>query len=212
MSRGRPGILTVSILVYAPLGGLGLAWAAWRAGHLTLDVAVGHPEPWWDLGPAAAHGASVGLGLGLALATIGATRVLTRRTAWARELHLAFRELLGVLPRGTVLGLALASGVGEEAFFRLGMQPSVGWVLTSIVFGAVHLGPSRRFWPWTIWAMVMGFALGAIYEATGSLAGPVLAHATINYVNLRFIGAHDPRAPEDRPRTEPRLVARQERR
>lgn len=208
MSRRARAVVGLSWAVYVPLAALGVGWAAWRAGALSLD----HPEPWLALSGPLAHALSATLGLALAAVTIASTRWVTKKAAWARALHQSFREILGGLPRAAVLMLALASGVGEEAFFRLGMQPTVGWVLTSLIFGAVHVGPDRRFWVWTVWAMGMGLLLGAIYEATGSLVGPVLAHVVVNYVNLRFIVEHDPRPLDERPATDPKLVARSERR
>jgi membrane protease YdiL (CAAX protease family) len=38
---------------------------------------------------------------------------------------------------------------------------------------------------------VLGFALGALVSATGSIAGAVLAHVLINAVNLHHILAFD---------------------
>jgi hypothetical protein len=37
-------------------------------------------------------------------------------------------------------------------------------------------------------------AFGAIFAATGSLLGPLLAHAVINAVNLIYLRDHDPLA------------------
>lgn len=207
MKRRERSILGLSLAVYVPLGGLGVAWALWRG-----DLLSG-PAPWLPLDSATLrHGASASMGLALALLTVLATRRWTRTTRWARELHASFREILGGLSRPTVLALALASGLGEEAFFRMGMQPTAGWALTSFVFGAVHVAPGRKLWVWTVWAMAMGFLLGAIFGATGSVLGPVLAHVGINYFNLRHIVDHDPPGTSRRDPTEPQLVSKQERR
>jgi membrane protease YdiL (CAAX protease family) len=65
--------------------------------------------------------------------------------------------------------------------------------LQALAFGIVHSqlrGPSR--WAWVTWAMVMGLAFGAIFALTGSLAGPLAAHALINGLNLSYLKAHDP--------------------
>jgi membrane protease YdiL (CAAX protease family) len=40
---------------------------------------------------------------------------------------------------------------------------------------------------WAIWATVMGVLFAALFLATGSLLGPILAHAAINVANLRFL-------------------------
>jgi hypothetical protein len=41
----------------------------------------------------------------------------------------------------------------------------------------------------------MGFALGSIFELTGSLVGPIAAHALINWLNLLYLKSHDPGPP-----------------
>lgn len=199
-------IVWLSLGVYAPLAAVGAGWAYWSEKSVLLM----HPAPWLGLAPLTRHAASATLGVTLAIVTIFLSQRWARSFAWARELHQSFREILGGLSTGVVVLLALASGIGEELFFRAGMQPTAGWVITSLVFGAVHLGPGRRFLPWTLWAVAMGFLFGAIYEATGSLAGPILAHVSINAVNLSFIVSHDPRRPS--PTGAPRVVGRRERR
>lgn len=199
-------IVGVSLAVYLPLATLGVAWAALGRGVAALS----HPEPWLALDPLARHGLSAGLGLGVAIVTVLVSQRWTRTFRWARALHLSFREVLGGLGGGGILLLALASGLGEELFFRVGMQPTLGYVATSLIFGVVHIGPDRRFLPWTLFAVVMGFALGGIYQASGSIVGPILAHVSINAANLGFIVRHDPRGPA--PTDAPRIVGRAERR
>lgn len=43
----------------------------------------------------------------------------------------------------------------------------------------------------------MGLAFGVLFEGTGVLLGPILAHGLINYENMHFIAAYDP--DQDRP-------------
>lgn len=206
MTRRR--ILTLTLSVYGTLAALGLAWAVFR----DRPWLFAHPEPWLALSPAWAAGASLAAGLAVAALTLFATRVVVRRARWGRELHVAFREVLGPLDTASIAVLALASGVGEEVFFRGALQPSIGLVATSLIFGLVHVGPDRRFLAWTAWAVLMGFVLGAIHEATGSLWGSVLAHVAINYENLQFIVSYDPGGPVRDASEPPRLVGRPERR
>ena len=65
------------------------------------------------------------------------------------------------------------------------------------IFGAVHQtrGPSR--WAWALWATAVGLGLAAIYAATGSLVGPLVAHALVNAVNLSFLKSYDARPAVD---------------
>ena len=205
----RRRILLLTTCVYATLTLLGFGWAASR-GRPWLFV---HPQPWLALSAPWDVVGSLGAGVALAGLTLVATRALVTRSRWGRELHLAFREIVGGLDGVAVLALALASGIGEEVFFRGALQPSLGLVPTSILFGLLHIGPDRRFLMWTPWALLMGLLLGVMYEATGSLYGCVLAHVAINYENLQFIRSHDPRAPSaSDPPAGPRLVSREERR
>lgn len=212
-------IVPTTLVVYGLLAAAGVAWAAFRGRPWVVVCA----DPWasarwlsdglapW-LGGWAPHLASLAAGALLALATVSGTRVVVRRFTWARALHGGLRELLGPLGPGAILVVALSSGIGEEVFFRGALQPSLGWILTSVIFGVVHIGPDRRFLPWTGWAVLMGFALGAIHAATGSLLGSILAHVWINHENLHFLVVHDPRAPDAVSSDAPRLVGRSERR
>lgn len=191
-----------------------LAYGALAAGAVALSLMTGHGgpwsmEPWMGGGRVLRIAASLGAGAILASVVIWGTRRLVRRTRWARDLHIAFRGVLGSLSSRHILLFALLSGIAEELFFRGALLPLAGLWVSSLVFGLLHIGPSRRFLPWTGWAVAMGLAFGAIFWATGELAGCLLAHVWINYENMHFIEAHDPEA-ERRPRRptpdEPSLV------
>ncbi|MEM1418439.1 MAG: CPBP family intramembrane glutamic endopeptidase [Myxococcota bacterium] len=169
--------------------------------------ALAHPEPWWSLPAVEATAVSLALGLVLGLGVVAATRELVHRTAWAAELHVSFRAILGPLTGRRIAFLAATSGIGEELFFRGAMQPVLGLPLTALVFGLLHVGPSRSFLPWTAWAILMGLGFGAVFSASGSLAGCVLAHVLINHENLHFIDAYDPRPHASAHRLGPALVA-----
>jgi hypothetical protein len=90
-----------------------------------------------------------------------------------------------------VLVLAVLSAVGEEMLFRGLLQPYVGLGLQAVLFGLLHQMPGPSRWVWVAWAALVGFGLGAIFELTGSLAGPVVAHAVVNGMNLSFLKHHD---------------------
>jgi membrane protease YdiL (CAAX protease family) len=127
------------------------------------------------------------LGLAVGLVVVWLTRVAVARAAWARALHDSFRDLLGPLTSREVLVLAAASSIGEELLFRGALLPWIGLWPQAIVFALLHIGPGRRFLPWTISAFVLGVGFGAMAEATGDLGGPMVAHFTINLLNLRYI-------------------------
>jgi membrane protease YdiL (CAAX protease family) len=130
--------------------------------------------------------------LALGLGAIRTTKVLVRRTRWAERLHIELRGLVGPLSGARIAFFAVTSGVSEELFFRGAMQPLVGLWLAALVFGAVHIGPNKAFLPWTLWAALMGLLFGVLFQATGSLVGPVVAHVLINYENLHYLVSYDP--------------------
>jgi CAAX protease family protein len=97
--------------------------------------------------------------------------------------ELAPRLVDGAEWKGLVL-VSIFSGVGEEAFFRGAVQQEFGLVVASLLFGLVHVGPDRRYLVWTAWAVLAGFVFGAIYDASGGLLAPVVAHAGHNAATL----------------------------
>lgn len=192
-----------ALAAYALMAAAAVAVSAWY-GRSPLE----HPAPWLALGEAGAA-ISLAAGAALALGTIVSTRWLLRRAAWARALRVELRLLLEGASGAQLAGLGIASGLAEELLFRGALQPIAGWALTSLAFGLLHVGPRRTFLPWTVWAVAMGLVLGAIFEATGSLAGPLAAHVAINTVNLRTVARHDARLDHaDGRLAPPRLVGR----
>jgi uncharacterized protein len=135
----------------------------------------------WQLATGPAIGFAVGLGV------VGLTRLATRRFAWAQQLHASFRDLLGQLTGREMAILAIASSVGEEMLFRGALQPWLGVWIQAVIFALLHVGPGKRFLPWTASALVLGLAFGWMATWTGSLGAPIAAHFAINFFNLRYI-------------------------
>jgi hypothetical protein len=129
----------------------------------------------------------MGLGWFVAGMVVGMTPWLARRAEWAHALHRELKEIIDPLSDVEVTVLAVASGFGEEIFFRGAMQPVLGLLVTSLIFGAFHLGPRKTFPAWALWAFAVGLALGSIFELTGTLWGSILAHVWINQRNMMFL-------------------------
>ena len=89
----------------------------------------------------------------------------------------------GAKRRDLVL-VSIMSGVGEEAFFRGALQPEIGLVASSLLFGVLHVGPDRRYLVWTVWAVGAGFLFGLLYLWTGGILAPVTAHVLHNAATL----------------------------
>jgi membrane protease YdiL (CAAX protease family) len=140
------------------------------------------------------------IGLAIGFLVVWLTRVVSARFAWARTLHRDFRELLGPLTLRDIIILAAASSIGEELLFRGALLPWIGVWPQAIAFALLHVGPGRRFLPWTVSALVLGVGLGYVADATGNLGAPIVAHFTINLLNLRYIVRVDLEPPAvDRP-------------
>ncbi|MBT8482922.1 MAG: CPBP family intramembrane metalloprotease [Myxococcales bacterium] len=179
-------ITKLALIVYVPLALVALAWS-WFGGH---RLAWSLDASWLSAPYPLRLGLSLALGLALTLVVVTATPVLVRRTAWARELHSELKELIAPLSPSEISLLALASGLSEELFFRGAVQPVLGLFLSSLIFGALHVGPKKVFLAWTFWAFLIGLAFGSIFALTGVLWGPVLAHVGINQRNMTFIRRH----------------------
>jgi hypothetical protein len=176
-------------------------YGATTAAAIIWGVLAGRPLLWtagtsWAR---ASLGALVGLGLGLGV--VGLSRLAVRRLVWARELNVWFGSLLGPLSTGDCLALAALSAVGEELLFRGAMQPTLGLILTTVLFGLAHVPPRVRYLPWTIAAAVLGLAFGVLAQHGGSLAGPIVAHFVVNALNLVQVARTV--AARDRPDQEP---------
>ena len=168
----------VASLFYLALLGAALGWGALRG-----DVNVFVLPPDATLGEAPPFLLRLGIGVGLGLVSVLTARAVSR-LPWARRLNSEMGRIFGPLQLWQVAVLAVASAVGEEAFFRGAMQPALGYVLTSVIFGLLHVGPGKEFWPWTLSALVAGFLLGAATLYTGDILAATLAHFTVNYFNL----------------------------
>lgn len=184
-ASGDTGVARV-LCGYAAAGGISAAVA------LALGYDPVACDGWLHASGAASLLLSLGLGLCLGAVTIAATRAVVRRAEWARALHAALRPAVHGARDGALFALAIASATGEELLFRGLLVPTVGVVASSLVFGVLHQIRGRGRWGWVAWATVMGLLFAAIFRATGSLAGPLVAHAMINLVNLHFLRDTDP--------------------
>lgn len=137
----------------------------------------------------------------VALGIIGATAVLLldrlseRLFKVARELNQRFSQILGHLEPKACFYIAMSSSLAEEALFRGVLLPVLGFVPSSLLFGLLHWGGRDKvMWLWTILAIAMGFAFGAMTLWSGNIVAACIAHFSINYINLRRISAHTSKA------------------
>jgi uncharacterized protein len=182
--------LKTAALIYGLLAAAAVAWGFLRDNPDIYHHPAGLLASHLPLPAGVILGGSAGVAFGLGIAWM--TRFSVYRFRWARTLHVEFRGLLGPLTGTDILAYAVFSAIGEELFFRGAMQPVLGIVPASLVFGLLHVAPGRKFVPWPFQAVAMGFAFGGLYWLSGELSAPILAHFTINYQNLHFINNYDP--------------------
>ncbi len=155
------------------------------------------PDGWLELDATTSHAYSLLLGVSTGAFLVLATRLLVARFDWARQLHRELRPVARNLSPAGIVALAITSSLGEELLFRGLLQPWIGVAPQAVLFGLAHQvrGPSR--WVWICWAGTIGLGFGAMFQLTGSLLGPIAAHAIVNGFNLFFLKSHDP-APRPR--------------
>jgi membrane protease YdiL (CAAX protease family) len=178
-SWSRPALV---LILYLALASAGVAWSTLR-GDSTVWRLSGRADSQTLLGIVA--GALIGLGF------VFASRFAVHRWEWGRALHRDMRALLGPLPGLEIIVLAAASSLGEEIFFRGALLPTVGLWTSSVIFALLHIGPKLRFLPWTFSSLVAGLVFGQLFLWTGDLSGPVVAHFTVNALNLRYLSTTD---------------------
>jgi membrane protease YdiL (CAAX protease family) len=175
-------LLPLALAFYAAMGAAAVAWRLLSDGQGPFFASRGGVVPGgglllWHL--------LLGLAAGGGL--IAVSRLWVHYTRMGRALAQHLAEILGPLSGASVAMLALASGLGEEVFFRGALQPRVGLVIASLLFGLAHLVPRRELAPWAGFAVLAGVLLGALFEYTGNLLAPATAHVLVNGVNLRWL-------------------------
>jgi membrane protease YdiL (CAAX protease family) len=185
-------------------GRASVAYALITMGTLAVGNAfdrgwlLSYDTPWLPLSGVEAHAFSLVLGTVFAAAVVLGTRVLVENAGWAKTLHRDLKPMTGGLDGTGMLVIAALSALAEELVFRGLLMPWLGVLPQALLFGVVHAqlsGPSR--WVWVAWASVVGLALGCMFALTGSLLGPMLAHALINGLNLAYLKSHDTAPPRN---------------
>jgi membrane protease YdiL (CAAX protease family) len=85
-----------------------------------------------------------------------------------------------------ILLVSALAGVAEELLFRGVLQPLIGLLPASAIFGAVHVG-GRGFVGYGIWAACIGAFFGWLMNITGGLTAPVVAHAVYDALALAYV-------------------------
>lgn len=156
---------------------IGLLWSALSSVTVPIDFS------------ASALRVALWLTFGLALVNFSLYFV-ARRARFGKQACAFLEENIFPLVRGAspweLLAAAALAGAAEELLFRGLLQPRVGLVAASALFGYLH-GPSRSLVSLAVWAGAVGAVLGVVYRATGNLAVPALAHGLYDAIALFYI-------------------------
>ncbi len=109
-----------------------------------------------------------------------------------RTLRRIVEHLLGPMDLKVAIFLAAFSAIGEEVLFRGAIQPYMGLVFTSILFGLLHVGPGGFVSPWSMWATISGLMLGWMFQETQCIWVPILTHFAVNFVAFNNIRRNPP--------------------
>lgn len=165
------------------LGILGIVWAVLSEDHLPLQPYLASPG---------LVAASLGLTLVFAALNFGLF-FAGRRYGFTLSVYQFLEGDIFPLVRQASLGElllgAVMAGFSEELFFRGLLQPRIGLVAASLVFGLLH-GPSRVLWPLAAWAAGAGALFGLVYAAAGNLLLPTLVHAFYDAAALIYVRYH----------------------
>jgi uncharacterized protein len=162
--------LGVAVVVYMPLAVGSSFWMVWNDLPLSSERS----------------GAAAAVGLGVGLCMVGASRLAAKnKTYKAFESSLA--GTLGELSLPAAALLAGLSSMGEELFFRGVIQGTWGIALATLAFGLAHIPFERGLMLWPLLAAGAGLIFGAITVWEGGVIGAAVAHATVNFLNLRHI-------------------------
>lgn len=83
--------------------------------------------------------------------------------------------------------VSIAAGVGEELFFRGFLQPKLGIVIVSILFGLVHFIFNFKKYFFVILIYVgIGFLFGLVYEVSQTLWVPVVFHVLYDFSAILY--------------------------
>jgi hypothetical protein len=120
----------------------------------------------------------IGLGLFLSLGIFFISQKITRFKA-------LFNWIVGVIfDPLNYLGIFYVSciaGISEELFFRGGLQPIIGIVPTSIIFGLLHMGFYKKLLPYGLYAFILSVVFGYLFLIIGDLYACILCHFMINF-------------------------------
>ena len=166
------------VLFYGAMAGIAVLW------RLAIDA----PPIGW---PGASE---LAIGVGAGLVVVGLSQWWTTVSPSGQELAAFLAEAIGRPGPGAVAVMAIASGFAEELLFRGALQLHAGFWIATPLFALAHYVPRDGLRVWAWFALLAGALFGGLAIWTDSLWPPILAHVTVNGVNLWWLSRRDPGA------------------
>ncbi len=152
--------------------------------------AGGRAEPQAFLGIALPSFSLALAGIGIGLVIVALCHVGLRALNSVEIGAQGLARIIGPISTKEAIYLAAMSAVGEELLFRGALWEHLGLIGTTFLFGLVHVIPRKDLWGYPLFALVAGLLLGVLRESSGSVFPPILAHFTVNALNLAWLGKH----------------------
>jgi len=122
----------------------------------------------------------IGIGMGLFLSVT--IFFIVRKVPTFKDLFDWIVEVIfGPLNYLGIFYVSCVAGISEELFFRGGLQPLIGIIPTSIIFGLLHMGFYKKLLPYGLYVFVLSLIFGYLFQARGNLYACILCHLTINF-------------------------------
>ena len=170
-------LLRLAVLGESLLVVVALAWLWWRQMSLVVGGLV--------------EGLLVGCSGAAALA-VASFYLLCRApdvqaVRSVRRLYIeTLKPVFGSVSLAEIVVISVAAGIGEELLFRGVLQPEVGLVTASIIFGLLHMGGIGTLF-FGCWVMLMGSVLGYLAIWTEGLLASIVAHAVYDAIAMSYM-------------------------
>lgn len=166
------------VLLLFPLAALALTYPNLPAVGRRLGLILGPRLPFDVLLGSAACVASL-------LALAGILAVLQQADVYTAEESPLVPQIQALLTWPLVVLVSVIAAVTEEVFFRGVLQPRIGLLASSLLFGFVHLGYGTLLQ--VAAPIALGLLFGVLYQGTRRLWAPLTAHFLFDFIELTVL-------------------------
>ncbi|MDW7675591.1 MAG: type II CAAX endopeptidase family protein [Bacillota bacterium] len=122
------------------------------------------------------------LGIVIYLVIFSCYKAIESFRIWSRKVVM---PMLKSFDPQLLLAMGVLAGVSEELLFRGALQPIIGIIAASLLFGLVHYYGKKELLLYGVIATLMGLIMGAAYIYTGEIVVAILAHSSYNFLVIK---------------------------